>query len=188
MYANTEWITHKWGDRLPRAHLDSEVMKRDFPSPSIILTIHLLLFVLLFLNRISVQNYDREDKRRHTQWRRMDAESLHTRGRVYDCMATHCVDKIKGFVISLRMYRHSLSWLMSWRQFHKKNTNFHLIPVEPPHSYFTVRTAEECLYLGLQCATIAVHTNYSITGLLRESTEFFFLESLIVGINLFGWM
>lgn len=111
MYANTEWITHKQRNRLPRAHLDSEVMKRHFPSPSIILTIHLLLFVLLFLNRISVRNYDRKDKRRQTQWRRMDAESLRAHGRVraYDCMAAaYCVHKIKGFVIWLSMDRHSL--------------------------------------------------------------------------------
>lgn len=111
MYANTEWIIHKWGDRLPRAHLDSQVMKRHFPSPSIILTIHLSLFVLLFLNRISVQNYDRKDMRRQTQWRRMDAESLRACGRVraYVCTAAeYCVPKIKGFVISLCIDRHSL--------------------------------------------------------------------------------
>lgn len=55
MCAKTEWITHEQGDELPRAHLDREVMKGHFPSPSIIFTIHLLLFVLLFLNRISVK-------------------------------------------------------------------------------------------------------------------------------------
>lgn len=111
-YANTEWITHKRGDRLPRAHLDSEVMKHHFPSSSIILTIHPLLFVLLFPNRNSVQNYDHEDKRRQTQRRRMDGESLCACGRVrvYDCMAAaYCVHEIKGFVISLCMDHHSLS-------------------------------------------------------------------------------
>lgn len=40
------------GTGWPKAHLDSEVMKRHFPSPSIILTIHLLLFLPLSLNRI----------------------------------------------------------------------------------------------------------------------------------------
>lgn len=112
MYANTEWITHKRGDRLPRAHLDSEVMKHHFPSSSIIFTIHPLLFVLLFPNRNSVQNYDHEDKRRQTQRRRMDGESLCACGRVhvYNCMAAaYCVHKIKGFVISLCMDHHSLS-------------------------------------------------------------------------------
>lgn len=113
MYANMKWIPHKWKDRLPRAHLDSEVMKRHFPSPSIILAIYLSLFVLLFLNRTSVQNYDREDKRRQTQWRRMDAEGLRACGhaRAYDCMAAaYCVHMIKGFAISLCVDRHRLSW------------------------------------------------------------------------------
>lgn len=57
--------------------------------------------------------------------------------------------------------------VMSWRQ----NIKLHSISVEPHPPCFTGRTAEECLCLDLQCADIAVHTNYSFTGLLREWTK-----------------
>lgn len=179
MYANTEWITHKRGDRLPKAHLDSEVMKRHFPSASIILTIHLLLFVLLFLNRISVRNYDREDKSRQTQWRRMDAESLRACGhvRAYDCIAAaYCIHNIKGFVISLCMDRHSLSWngaagcdVMKTISQEKRQTSFK--PSGATSLLFYCKNSWRMSASGLLCDDIAVHTNYSFTGLLRESAE-----------------
>lgn len=150
-------------------------MKHHFPSSSIIFTIHPLLFVLLFPNRNSVQNYDHEDKRRQTQRRRMDGESLCACGRmrVYNCVAAaYCVHKIKGFVISLCMDHHSLKMvrqtLKSYGQFQKQNIKLHSIPVEPHHSYFTARTAGECIwaYSVSGLTDIAVHTFTLTTHLL----------------------